>query len=102
MNPTLMIATMIAINTEEEEIINNCLEDLNEHKENFKKWIDSGKEGETPQLNIHNLAMLMLKSETRGMTSDQALKFAINKGQTIDNVNDMEQMMKDNNIEPSI
>lgn len=96
MNPSIMLAAVIAMAREEEEILNDVIEGLIKYKADKATWkMTDGKEDDKPVKPFTQVAIMMIKWETEGMSKDEAMKMVMNRSKIASTATEFHDMLKD-------
>ena len=90
----LMMASMIAITTPENELLEELIDELKEYKLLKASWNET-KSGPAPEIPQKNISLFVLKTELEGKDMGEALIYMSEKCDTLDHAHSFEQLKKD-------
>ena len=90
----LMMATMLAIATPEEQLIDELIAELQEYKLLKMSWNET-KVGERPELPIRSITMIVLKGENEGKSMLDSMRSMDSKLDSFESMQEFDALKKD-------
>lgn len=88
------MATLVAINTPEDILLDDLINELKEYKLLKASWNET-KLGPAPELSPKNISLFILKQRLEGKEPDEALQFMSEKSDIVDHAEDFAKLKKE-------